>query len=174
MEFWHIQALGFLAFIVSICSYQFKNQKTMYAIRILNDCLWALHYYLLNAPIVALTLIISLTRAWLSIFVWPTYKAYFIIAGLVLIFAITIKQTTGVWFEYLPFISTIVFSIAVYFHDHYTVNRMLMLLGAFIWLVIGFCNHSYPDILSSTVNMLSIGIAFYRHKRLKIPAKPHA
>ena len=173
MEFWWIQPLGFIAFIISVCSYQFKSQKTMYGIRIFNDNIWAIHYYLLDAPIAALSLFISLIRAFLSIFVWPQYKAYFIIVGLVLICGLTFYKTTGIWHEYLPLFSAIIFSLAVYYHDQYKLNRILMFLGATTWLIIGFFNHSYPDMISSSVNMVSIAIAYCRHMKPVTPIKPH-
>lgn len=165
MDFWMIQAIGFLAFAISVISYQFKNQKTMYGIRIFNDNIWATHYYLLDAPIAALTLFISLVRAFLSIFIWPIYKAYFILLSLVLICGLTFYQATGLWYEYLPLFSAVFYSLAVYYHDHYKLNRLLMFVGTATWLVIGACNQSYPDMISSAVNMCSIALAFYRHTK---------
>lgn len=174
MDFWIIQALGFIAFAISSCSYQFKDQKTMFTLRIFSDALWSFHYFLLGAHVPALTVMVAVLRAGLSIFVFPKYRLLIIVSAAIIVFLICFFLSAGTWQSYLPLLGFLTFGLALYFYEKYTPSRILMAVGYFIWFNIGILVHSYAEIISSSIGFTSILIGFYRHKCIKKLPQPHA
>lgn len=174
MEFWWIQLVGFIAFAISSCSYQFKDQKTMFSLRIISDALWSFHYFLLGAHVPALTVMVAVLRAGLSIFIFPKHRLFIIIFAAISVFLIGFFLGEGTWQSYLPLLGFLVFGLALYFYENYTLSRILMALGYFIWFNIGILVHSYAEMVSSSIGFISILIGFYRHKRIKKLPQPHA
>lgn len=173
MEFWLVQFVGFVAFSVSSCSYQFKDQKTMFGLRIFSDSLWSLHYFLLAAHAPAFTIMVAVLRAGLSIFMFPQHRLLIITSSAIIVLFICYFFSNGVWTSYLPLLGFTAFGFALYFYENYTISRILMAVGYFIWLNIGILMSSYAEIISSSIGCASIALGFYRHKMLKKTPQPH-
>ena len=169
MDFYFIivQAIGFLAFGLSLWSYQFKSQKVMFGINALTDAIWTVHYFFLNAYHVALTVLIAAIRTTLCVFVIPKYKVAIVALGIIIAWIICTffyLQTNNV-LDLLPAVTGIVYGLSTYFHEDYMKSRLLMVLGKILWIVIGCLSGSIAEIISSSMALGSIILGYVRHKK---------
>ena len=160
-----VQALGFVAFTISISSYQFKSQRKMFGMRVCSDMVWTVHYFLLGALVPSLAVAIAFTRTFLVVFVIPQYKTYVIITAISAIFLMTLLTGPGYWANWLPAVSAIIYGFAFYFHEDYLKSRIFMGLGLMFWLTIGVVFGSVAEIVSSTVGLTSLLVGMHRHLR---------
>ena len=161
-----IQLLGFVAFSISLASYQFKSQRTMFGYRVTSDSIWTLHYFLLGALTPALTILVAASRTYLTVFVFPAHKKLIIAIAVLCVIVLCLCYGGNDWRNYIPILTAVVYGLATYFHDSYVISRCLMALGLTLWILIGILFGSYPEIISSTLGLLSLMIGFYKHQRL--------
>lgn len=165
--FW-AQMVGFLAFIVSVLSYQFKSQKTMFALRVFDDALWTTHYFMLSAITPAISVMIAVLRTFFIVFVCPQYKVPILAAAVVSTLAVCIYFGGYAWQNYLPFFASLFYVSSVYFHEDYVKSRVLMGCGLCMWILIGVMFGSLAEIISSAIGISSLMVGFYRHKKLRL------
>ncbi|PCI01662.1 MAG: hypothetical protein COB76_00840 [Alphaproteobacteria bacterium] len=160
-----VQACGFLAFGLSLVSYQFKNQRTMFAIRVCGDLIWAIHYFLLSAMTPAVTVLIASLRTFLSVFVCPKQRAVVVGVAIISVCGICVYYGSGDWKGYLPALTAIIYGLSTYYHENYKISRILMGAGLLVWICIGVLFQSYAEVISSSVGLISLALGFYRHKK---------
>lgn len=165
VSFLLIQAIGFVAFMVSMLSYQFKNQRTFFKTRICSDGIWAVHYVLLGAIAPATSIVIAMTRTYFAVFAFPRFKGLIVIIAVLAIAVSCHYFGEGRGQDYLPLIGAVVYALAIYFNESYLISRCLMGLGLLCWLLIGVAFTSYPEVISSAVGIGSLLLGFYRHAK---------
>jgi len=163
-----VQSIGFLAMALSMSSYQFKSQRTMFAIRVVSDFTWAVHYYLLDVIHVALTVFIASLRTFLTVFVIPQYRTWVVLGAIISVWFIctVLFLNNGNYLNFLPAITSIIYGISTYYHENYIISRMLMALGKIFWISIGVLSGSLPEVISSSIALFSIVFAYLRHRKL--------
>jgi len=164
--FYFIQIVGFFAFGLSLLSYQFKKQKTMFAIRVCSDLLWAFHYALLLAVAPALTVAVAALRTFFIVFIFPQQKIKIIFLAVGIVCFLCYWSANGEWQSYLPILAAIVYGMSNYYHDNYWYSRILMLLGLLVWILIGIVFGSYAEIISSSVGAVFLLWSFIRHLKI--------
>ena len=146
----------------------------MFSLRIFSDSMWSLHYFLLGAYVPALTVMVAVLRAGSTIFIFPKHRLIIILSAAVAVFLICYFLGEGTWQSYLPLLGFSAFGLALYYYENYTLSRIFMATGYFIWFNIGILVHSYAEMVSSSIGIISISIGFYRHKHIKKLPQPHA
>jgi hypothetical protein len=159
-----VQTLGFVAFGISLLSYQFKNQKQMFAMRCVSDTIWVIHYFFLGAITPALTILIAVFRTGSVVFIFKNHRIKLLIFSMLFVVMICVYYGKGEWQNYLPILTAAVYGLSTYFHENYIVSRVLMAIGLCIWVWIGILFQSYPEIVSSSFGLMSLIIAFYKHE----------
>lgn len=86
IEYVHIvgQIIGFVASALLLLSYQVKDQRRLFLLRVISDALWVVHYSMLSVWSAAFSVAVAATRTGLSVFVFPKYKTYIVIAGMII------------------------------------------------------------------------------------------
>lgn len=158
-----IQAIGFLAFLISILSYQYKKQEQMFLLRVIADGTWALHYFLLVAMVPALTVLIATLRTYIVVFKYPQYKSYIILTAISLVCGVCTVLGENDLKSYIPALTALVYGASTYYHDSYFKSRLFMAIGLILWTTIGFMFNSYAEIISSSISLLSLMVGVYRH-----------
>ena len=167
-ELW-IQALGFVAFAISISSYQFKEQRKMFGMRVCSDMIWTVHYFLLGAITPALAVAVAFSRTFLVVFVIPQYKNYVILTAISLVIVITLLTEYTFWANWLPAISAVIYGLSNYFHEDYLKSRICMAIGLTMWLTIGIVFGSIPEVISSAIGLCSLFLGMRRHLKALHP-----
>jgi hypothetical protein len=162
------QMVGFLALSVGALSFQFKDQKKLFMVWTCSDLIWVIHYLMISAITPALTVSVAAVRTALVIFVMPQAKTPVIGAALFCSTALCILAAEGQVRDYLPILTSFIFSAALYYNAHYGISRGLIGIGKLIWLIIGILFVSYAEITASLIGILSLLIGVYRHKFLKV------
>jgi len=165
LSFLTIQAIGFLAFLVGVVSYQFRSQRTMFGFRVSADFIWVIHYALLGATSPALTVLVAFLRTFFVVFVWPQHKKAIIIVAVLAVCAVCAVTYKGHWPNLLPAFTAVLYGLAIYHHESYLKSRLFMAIGALFWILIGFYFHSYAEMLSSGISFISILVGYGRHRR---------
>ena len=157
--------MGFLAFAVGIVSYQFRAQKTMFGFRVTSDFIWSIHYYMLGAIAPAVTVFIAFLRTFLVVFVAPKYKTAIIIAAVLSVILVCFVTYEGYWPNLLPGLTAVFYGLSTYYHEDYIKSRSFMAIGCAFWILIGVMFHSYAEVISSSISLVSIAVGFGRHRR---------
>lgn len=163
------QLVGYLAFGVSLASFQFKSQRALFGINMVSDAAWVAHYLMLGGIAPAISIAVSFFRTLLAVFVLPQHKrvvtglAFVLITGLIL--ALNDAGPAG----YLPIAAALAFSLAAYFNESYAISRVMISVGMVIWIAIGVAYGSIGEVISSSFAVLSLGIGAWRHSRKASP-----
>ncbi len=158
------QAVGFLAFTIGVCGYQFKDQKKLFTTWVIADSIWTIHYILIAATTPALAVSIAAVRTLLVVFVFPQYKTQLIALAMACITLLCLLGEDGHIGSYLPILSALCYSLATYYNESYYKSRFFAGTGKIIWIAIGVYFVSYAEITASLVGLTSILIGVYRHQ----------
>jgi hypothetical protein len=159
------QVVGYIAFAVSLASFQFKRQRALFGINMASDAAWVAHYLLLGGIAPAISIGVSFFRTLLAVFVLPQHKglvsgaAFAVITGLIL--ALNDAGAVG----YLPIAAALAFSLAAFFNESYAISRIMISAGMLVWIAIGVAYGSIGEVISSSFAVLSLGIGAWRHAK---------
>lgn len=159
------QVVGFLAFSVGMVSYQFKEQRKMFGLRVCADMLWTAHYFMLGALTPALTVGIAFVRTFLVVFVWPQHKTKVIVGAVLGVLAVCLITFDGRYINLLPAFTAVIYGLSVYYHEDYMKSRSLLALGAVFWILIGVTFGSMAEVVSSSISLVSVAVGYGRHRR---------
>ena len=156
------QGLGLFAFVVSVLIYQIKDQKLMFTARSINMAVWTLHYAMLGALPVALTMVINGLRMFLSVRAEGRAKAAILAVSFIMVSVISliVADTLMDAFVILP---TFLMTMALWHHEKYGLSRFLMAGCCTGWIVVGLIEGSVGEVLSSGFALGSVIIAAIRH-----------
>ena len=167
------QAIGILAMLINLLSFQQKKQKTIIVFQFFGSVLFAAHFFMLGSPIGGILNIIAAIRAavysnrektgadkpvWIFLFTLAYISAY------ILVFTIFHKVPTAenLIIEILPVVSMVITTISFWMKDA-KILRALGLIGSPLWLVYNIINGSIGGISSEVLNILSIQLAMLRY-----------
>ena len=162
------QAIGFIALIVGACSYQFKEQKTLFFIWIVADTIWVIQYIMIAAITPAIAVSIAALRTLSVIFIFPKAKKQILIFSFFCTVFLCALASGGKVVSYLPILSGAFYCLATYYHENYILSRPFMGIGKITWLIIGIVFVSYAEITASILGLTSLIIGAYRHKFLQV------
>jgi hypothetical protein len=162
-EIW-IQAIGFLALMMYLVSYQFKSNRGLFTFQLLGAALFALQYSLIGGATGALSQVIKVLRSLILLKYndWPWVRG----KGPMLFFCgLYLLATVYTWAGPLSLIVLLasVVSTAVFWTNNARTIRVVCLV--FIcpcWLIYAFFTGSLGGILNETFTIVSILISIYR------------
>lgn len=169
-----IQAIGAIAFLIGLISYQCLSQKKMYAMCIISNLIWAVHYFLLGAWSAGFSVIIGNIRVLLIVFIAPHYRVPIIAVAALCSFLFCAFSPEESLLRFAPFVATCFFSIGLYYHENFLKSRFFIFITTLIWFLYGFEIGSYIEIFSGAFNMVSIVIGIARHTIQQKNIKQHA
>lgn len=163
MNFWVIQGLGFIAFLIGITTYQFNNRRTILSLLTVYNSLFGIQYLLLGSLNSMLLCMIGAGRN--IVFYYDNKfgrKArYFILSFFI---AVTLVLTWLNWNGILSFlgcIGTILSTLSLWQKNERNI-RILSLLSGFFWLAHDILIGSYAAVIDGILLTVSIIIAMYR------------
>lgn len=162
------QLLGYLAFGVSLLSFQFKSQRTLFGLNMASDAAWVGHYLALGGISPAISIAVSFLRTLLAVFWLPQHKGVVAAVAFVLIAALCIAFNDAGWPGYLPIAAAAFFSLAAAFNDSYAISRSMIFVGMVIWVAIGLAYGSIGEVISSAFAIGSLGVGAWRHRRAAV------
>ena len=175
------QAVGVIALIFAIISFQQKTQKKIVFIQLISSTLFSVHFYLLGAYVGCLLNIIGIFRA--AIFMnkdkkWAKNKfwLWFFIAVSVLAGVTTMDGDLNLltwnidfgaihtYFAFLPMIGMILTSVAFWVENAKTVRR-ISFPSSPCWMIYNAYNRSWAGVATEMFVMCSIIIGMIRYDR---------
>ena len=179
------QAVGIIALIFAIISFQQRTQKKIVFFQFISSTLFSVHFYLLGAYVGCLLNIIGIFRA--AIFMnkdkkWAKNKfwLWFFISLSVLAGVITMDgdlnlltwdidfRAIHTYFAFLPMIGMILTSVAFWVENAKTVRR-ISFPSSPCWMIYNAYNRSFAGVATEMFVMCSIIIGMLRYDRSNNP-----
>lgn len=163
-----IQTFGFIAFAISLFSYQIRDQRKLFALRALADIIWSLHYFFLGALTASFCIFIAVFRTFFAIFIFEKHKLFIVILSAILVILFCSVSYDGELKVLLPALGAVIYGVSTYYYKSYNISRSCMFMGTMIWLTIGISYGSWAEVISSLLNICSLMLAYYRHTRIRV------
>lgn len=157
------QGLGLIAMAIGLCAWQMKNPKKIMLTLAGSDGIWAIQYLLLGAHTGGALLIGTFIRNSCSAFLSAQKMKYVLVGYLCLAIGITIF-TYKAWFDILPFIGTLIFSLSLLKKDQRSIVARASIIGNISWTTYALLSHSYLGAFYGLFIMVSSLIGMYRHE----------
>lgn len=165
------QALGVIALIIAISSFQQNSQKRIVTFQMVSSVFFCIHFFMLDARLGGILNGIGIFRAF--VFrnrdkAWASNKLWFLLFCVLFIGA-------GLFFwegyiSLLPILSMILTTIAFWIKNPRTV-RFVSAPASPLWFIYNFVFKSYPGMLTETFVFTSIAVAIVRYDILPLFSK---
>lgn len=157
--FW-AQCIGLVAMSINILAWQLKNPRWVIFSFCPASSLWAIQYYLLNAPLGVVLNLCSAIKDGLLAFIGNKYVPYLIGTFLLFIWAIGLHFFTH-WYDILPLLSGTIINVALLQRDNRPLVARAGIAATVCWLLYNVIVHSYMGFASGAFSILSsiIGMA---------------
>ncbi len=165
-----VQALGILAMVVCISSYQFKTSRGMMACKTTGDVIYIVHYLLLGAYSGCLSVAIcALNGAFCALqnHKWARWRGWrWVLIALLAAACLYTGQLSGEWFSTgCTFVSIVIVILSTWTYDARTI-RIAKLFGAGpTWLAYTLIYRSWGGALCEIFGMASSAIALIRYRK---------
>jgi len=161
------QIAGCIAFGLSVWRLQLKNPRHIALGEVPTATMWAIQYYILNAPAGLIINLLCIVRGALVYLVPDWFLKYVILFFLALVTLLVLKSSTQAY-DLLPLLGVYLYAIACLFRNDRPIMTRLILLHSIPWLAYNIIILSYFGVLSSSLGMLSVLIGMYRHENWHI------
>lgn len=157
-----VQIIGYAAVLVSFFIFQQKDRKRVLLLKLLDDVLWATHFYLLGGFTNAYTTIVAIFRE--GIFynkdkAWAKNKIWIVIFTIFFV-AVGITGRDGVY-SIFPVINSTLSTVG-FWSNSTKRTKLLILPGAFGMALYSVRYHSMSSLLAQVITILSIAVFFLR------------
>ena len=172
------QAIGIIATVITIFSFQQKNQRGIVAFQAISAALWSIHFLsigahtggILNLIAFARNSVMSRRNKWKWIgsrgFVVVMILISFAVYGLsFMVFGIE-PTASNLILEILPALGMITTTFAFREKEGKRV-RLLSLMNSPLWLIYNAFNQSIGGVITEVFCLISIGIGYIRHDKIR-------
>lgn len=164
------QIFGCIAIILVCASYQGRTPKQILYIQSSGSCFWALHFFLIGAPMGGFLNAFSMPRnliysqrgqkAWADSIFWPiAFTVIFVCAAAYSFFIL--KEG---WVCLISLSAQILGNFALRITNAQRL-RIYSLVISLLWLIYNIFSFSIPAIICETLNQFSLYIALFRYRR---------
>ena len=159
------QAVGLVALVLSLASFQFKSRKGIMAAQMSASLLFSLQLFMVGAVTGGCLDLISFvrtlifsnnTKKWASSKLW----LYFFVAVMVIIGIFTWQD----WTSILAICGSVLSTFALWMKEPKNVRRISLFVGP-CWLIYNIINGAYTGALNECIAMVSIIIGIIRYDR---------
>ena len=169
------QAIGILAMVFNILSYQGKKQKTVITLQLFGGLLFAVNFWMIGAKVGGILNVIAVIRALLFLFkdklkadsiFWLIGFILSYIAVYVLTFTVFGTELTpwNLIREILPVIGMTALSVGFRLKDAAGI-RKCGLISSPAWLIYNIAVGSWGAIICETLTLISIFVGMFRHDK---------
>lgn len=155
--------IGLSALFLTVLSFQLLKQKKMFAVRIVADFTWMVHWFLMGGFSAALALFVAIGRTSLVVFYKPHWKKYLIPISIFIILILTLLSPETSYHKYLPCLASTFMAISLYYHEDFMKCRSIMMIGAIVWIVYAIILNSLPALITMLIITTSHAIGMIRH-----------
>ena len=161
------QIIGFIPLALSFFTFLSNKRKKIIFIKIITDCMWALHFFLLGEVVGGSVNAINTVRN--VIFSqkhrrWASHIAIPIIFGALTVGSALLRWQE--WYSFLPMLGSLLAVIGFWCNDPRNIRR-LNLPAVLLWLIYGIITGSISSVLCNALTITSILIAMLRHRERK-------
>lgn len=159
-----IQAIGFLALLMFLVSYQFKSNRVLFTFQLIGSLLFSLQFFLLDAASGCLSLGLNSIRSVLLMkyndWTWVRRKELpLLFCGLYLL--ITIYTWAGP-LTLLTLAASLVSTFCFWTNNARTIRLACLLCTSPCWLIYDVCVGSWGGVLNEAITILSVVISIFR------------
>lgn len=169
------QAVGIVAMIFTVISFQQKNKKTVISLQLVGTALFSINYFMLGATVGCIVNALGVLRAIVYLdrkrfgSDKPFWLIFFIvgfIASYVLTFTVFAKEftLTNALLEALPIIAMILFTVGYHLESAKMIRRFALFCSP-LWLTYNIANLALGATLCEVISLCSIIIGMIRHDR---------
>ena len=162
-EFW-IQAIGFLALIMYLTSYQFKSNRGLFTFQLLGAVLFALQYTLMGATSGALSQIIKVVRSLVLLKYndWHWVRSKGTMSVFCALYLIAIALSWGGPISLIVLAGSVASTLAFWTNNARTIRIACLVFICPCWLIYGIFTGSLGSMFNEIFTIVSILISIYR------------
>ena len=158
------QLIGFISTALFLLSFQFKKNKTLFALQLGSFAVYIVHYFLLGAITGCFTMAINTARCVVMFFFndkkWAAWKGW--LGVFLVLYVINTVLTWEGLISLLPFAGSVAVMFAYWSRNLRKIRVVNLLLGSPTWLVYDIFTFSIAGIISESLCMLSIIVSIIR------------
>ena len=159
------QAVGVVAYIILMCSYQMRKKPQILFMQVISSIAFAVHFYLLGGMSAVLCNTISVfVLVLIFYFEKKKYKKTILIiimAPLLLAIAFLTYENL---YSILPIISSLLILVSFLLNNENKI-RIIGVIGNTLWLIYGTIYKSYPAMVFETLTIITTIFAIIRNKK---------
>ena len=158
-----LQAIGFIAVMFFIISYQMKSNRVLFLFQLIGCLIFCLQFTLMGAYTGALSLLVNILRNTLLLKAekWAWVRSNITLAAIIALLILITACTWAGWISLLPFFSVAITSIGYWTNDPKEI-RYSQLVGSPCTLIYDCLIHSWGGAISETVTIISIIVSIKR------------
>lgn len=166
------QAVGFVALMVQVMSYQMKTNRELVICKMCADILWLIHYLMLGAYSGCTTLVVAILNALIysrrQFNRWANWKGWRWVLSAVLIIAccFTWQSSVPFWANICSMISMGSVNWFTWSDDPWLMRVAKLICVGPPWVVYCLVVGSPSGVICELMGMLSAAIGLYRYRKL--------
>lgn len=164
MVYYLAQAVGLVAFVIAILSFQKNSQKGILGLQLLSTSLFCLHFVLLGAQVGALLNAVGALRSFVFGHQekrWAQGRVWLVVFLLLSVGACALTWENAL--SLLPMAGMIFTTVAFWIHDAAWVRR-ISFPSSPCWLIYNAAHRSWAGVLTECFVMCSILVAMWRYE----------
>ena len=163
MNFWLIQALGFIGTALFFVSYQCKSNKALFRVQFVSYLFYTIHLMLLGAFTGGLSYVINTFRSLCLGSSWVFTRKKGMCWFICLLQLAALYGTWAGWVSVLPVAANIAATIGGYTHNARKIRIAGMFINSPLWIVYDVLVGSWAGILDEVVSEASMIISVRRY-----------
>ena len=159
------QAVGVVAYIILMCSYQMRKKPQILFMQVISSIAFAVHFYLLGGMSAVLCNTISVfVLVLIFYFEKKKYKKTILIIIMTPLLLAIAFLTYENLYSILPIISSLLILVSFLLNDENKI-RVIGVVGNTLWLIYGIIYKSYPAMLFETLTIITTIFAIIKNKK---------
>ena len=162
MDFFLIQAIGFVGTILFFLSYQCRSNKNLFRVQFVSYLCYTAHLLLLGATTGGISYVLNTVRSFCLGSKYPFLRGKGMCRIICALQFITLLLTWETWWSVLPVAANIAATIGGYTFNGRTIRAVGMFVNSPLWIVYDLVVGSWAGVLDEIVTEVSMLISIYR------------
>lgn len=158
------QLIGFISTALFLLSFQFKQNRQLFALQLSSFAVYIVHYFLIGALTGCLAMAINTARCVVMYYFndkkWAVWKGWLWV--FMALYIVNTALTWEGWYSLLPFAGSVACMFAYWSRNLRSIRVVNLTVGSPTWLIYDIFTGSVSGIISESLCMLSILISIFR------------
>ena len=158
------QGIGVIAAAVAILSFQFKQNKVLFALQAFSGLMFFVNFLMLGSYTAACLNLINLFRGAL-LAAGDRFKSRWFAAALMAVYTVVTVVTSANWLSLLVLAAQLVGTVVMWSRKGKVIRLGQLFVVSPAWLIHNILNFSLGGLITEIVNILSILVSLVRYRK---------